>query len=137
MWKFEGFYDIDYAVANPDNRFRLQVDHFRGGSLVRTYDIFDTTTGGVKSTGSSCKAINGGGFQEDVLINDEFYFRIENMGPEITQTCRMVHWTIYATPRVLPFIDTAKTDQLFSVHTIKHGRNRHHNKTHPSTGKRD
>lgn len=100
MWKFEGFYDIDYAAANPDNRFRLQVDHFRGGALLRTYDIFDTTTGGVKSIGSSCKTINGGGFQEDVLVDDQFYFRIENMGPEIISNCRMVHWTIYATPRV-------------------------------------
>lgn len=102
MWKFEVKYDIDFNAKNIDNRFRCFVEHFRGGVLLRSYTIVDITTNGITSIGSSNQTINGGGLAEDVLINDEFYFKIEchATSPEPIAICRFVHWTIYATPRV-------------------------------------
>ena len=100
FWKFECHFDIDWAAANPANRFRLQVDHFRGGVLLRTYDVFDQTQTDIKVIGSANVTINGAGLSEDVLVNDEFYFRIENMGPSDIANCRQVKWTIFATPRI-------------------------------------
>ena len=102
MWKFEVKYDVDFNAQNPDNRFRCFVEHFRGGVLLRSYTIVDITTNGITSIGSSNQTINGGGLAEDVVIDDEFYFKIEchATSPEPIAICRFVHWTIYATPRI-------------------------------------
>lgn len=102
MWKFEVKYDVDFNAKNPDNRFRCVVEHYRGGVLLRSYTIVDITTNGITSIGSSNQTINGGGLGEDVIVDDEFYFKIicDATSPEPIALCRFVHWTIFATPRI-------------------------------------
>ncbi len=102
MWKFEVHADIDWAAPDPNNRFRCLVDHYRGGVLLRTYTILDRTTNGVTDVCSSNKLINGGGLGEDVILDDEFHYKIEchATSPQPIGLCRMVHWTTYATPRI-------------------------------------
>lgn len=102
MWKFEVKYDVDFNAKNPNNRFRCLVEQYRGGVLLRTFTIVDITTNGITSIGSSNQTINGGGLAEDVIIDDEFYFKIEchALSPQNISVCRFVHWTIFATPRV-------------------------------------
>lgn len=102
MWKFSCHYDLDFAAPNANNRFKLYVQHIRGGGILRIYNILDKTTNGISNIGSATRIINGGGFSEDVLVNDEFKFVVECDASSPTQiaVCRLINWYVYCSKRV-------------------------------------
>ena len=102
MWNFRCHYDVDFQAKNPDNRLLIKVIQYRGGLLLRTYNLLDLTTNGIQNVGSCERMINGTGFSEDILLGDEFSCHIQNdiSSPTIIQVCRFVQWSIYISPLV-------------------------------------
>jgi len=100
MWNFRCHYDIDFPVRDPDNRFRIYVEQFRGGSSLRTYKLLDLFTNNIENVGSAERMINGVSFVEDVILDDEFalYIICDAGSPHQVQVCRYVQWCVYITP---------------------------------------
>lgn len=102
IWSFEVHYDLDFAGKNPDNRFRLFIQHNRGGGTLRTYTLADITTNGVENVGSAKRTLNGGGFSEDIAVGDSFKFFVacDASSPTEIAACRFINWCVYITPKV-------------------------------------
>ena len=103
FWNFKVHVEMRFAGAGL-NGFNCKVEHYRGGALLRTYNVAKVFTPGGDYVGSFERGINGGGggFSEDVIDGD--YFKCST-GCELSSANQinnlvLQRWEITITPKV-------------------------------------